>query len=50
MKRFAAVCASLLLFASVLRSQTVPELFHKAKDQVKSSSWQDALKRYLESA
>ena len=44
MKRFAAVCASLLLFASVLRSQTVPELFHKAKDQVKSSSWQDALK------
>jgi GWxTD domain-containing protein len=47
MKRFAAVFASLLLFlfgASALRAQALPELFMKVKEQVKSGSWQDALK------
>ena len=47
MKRIAAVFASLLLFlagASLLRAQTLPELFMKVKEQVKSGSWQDGLK------
>jgi GWxTD domain-containing protein len=33
-----------LLFSSVSLSQTVPELFARAKEQVKTGSWDDALK------
>lgn len=43
MKRLALVL-TLLLAAGVLAAQTVPELFQKAKAQVKGESWQDALK------
>lgn len=47
MKRLAAVCSLLILFlssASTLRAQTVQDLFMKVKEQVKSSSWGDAIK------
>ena len=47
MKRIAAVCSFLLLLfssASALRAQSFQELFMKVKDQVKNSSWQDAVK------
>jgi GWxTD domain-containing protein len=47
MKRVAAVVSSVVLFlltASLLRAQALPELFQKVKAEVKSSSWQDAIK------
>jgi len=45
MRRVAAGSAVLsLLLTGVLAAQTMPQLFQKAKEQVKSSSWQDALK------
>jgi GWxTD domain-containing protein len=43
MRRIALVL-TVLLSAGVLAAQTVPELFQKAKAQVKGESWQDALK------
>ena len=45
MRRIAAGSVFLsVLFTSVLAAQTLPQLFQKAKEQVKSSSWQEALK------
>ncbi len=38
------LAACLLLIAVSLPAQTLPELFHKAKAQVKGEAWQDALK------
>jgi len=43
MRRIAPVLA-LLLFASLSIAETVPELFARAKEQVKNGSWSDALK------
>jgi GWxTD domain-containing protein len=43
MKRSAALLAAFLLATSSL-AQTLPELFHKAKAQVKAESWAEALK------
>ena len=39
-----AGCFLLLLVTAPLSAQTLPELFHKAKAQVKGEAWQDALK------
>ncbi len=45
MTRFAARLGALVLFLSVpLSAQTLPELFQKAKAQVKGESWQEAMK------
>ena len=44
MKRYAAVCSLFVLLTGAVAAATLPELFMKAKEQVKSSSWQDALK------
>jgi GWxTD domain-containing protein len=43
MRRIAAAL-TLFLLASVSSSQTVPELFGRAKEQVKAGAWADALK------
>ncbi len=42
--RRAALLLSLLLFTVLALPETLPELFGKLKEQVKSSSWADALK------
>jgi GWxTD domain-containing protein len=44
MKRIAAVCAVFVLFTGAVAAASLSELFIKAKEQVKSSSWQDAIK------
>jgi GWxTD domain-containing protein len=43
MKR-AVLTVCVLLFASLSLAQTLPELFGKLKEQIKASSWPDALK------
>ncbi|HEX4440065.1 MAG TPA: GWxTD domain-containing protein [Thermoanaerobaculia bacterium] len=43
MRRIAPVLA-FLLFACLSLAETVPELFTRAKEQIKSASWSDALK------
>lgn len=44
MKRFAALPAALLLLASPSPAQSLPELFQKAKAQVRGESWTEALR------
>ena len=44
MKRIGAVFAAFLLFSAASPAQTLPELFQKAKAQVKGESWAEALK------
>jgi GWxTD domain-containing protein len=44
MKRFGAFLAALLLLSLPSLAQTLPELFQKAKAQVKGESWTEALK------
>ncbi len=44
MKRIGAVFATLLLLSVASAAQTLPELFQKAKAQVKGESWTEALK------
>jgi len=45
MRRLGALAAvSILLNVCVAAAQTLPELFQKAKAQVKGESWQNALK------
>ncbi len=44
MRRLGALAAVSLLFALSAPAQTLPELFHKAKAQVKGESWAEALK------
>ena len=46
MRRLRALLAVSLLLAASARSfaQTLPDLFNKAKDQIKAESWSDALK------
>ena len=44
MKRLGAYLAALLLVSTVSTAQTLPELFQKAKAQVKGESWTEALK------
>jgi GWxTD domain-containing protein len=43
MKRFGAVFATLLFVSAASLAQTLPELFQKAKAQVKGESWTEAL-------
>src|SRR5580765_8990700 len=42
--RRAALLLSLLMFTVLALPETLPELFGKLKEQIKSSSWADALK------
>ena len=44
MKRMGVVFAAVFLLARASSAQTLPELFQKAKAQVKGESWTDALK------
>lgn len=44
MRRLGALAAVSLLFALPAPAQTLPELFHRAKAQVKGESWAEALK------
>jgi GWxTD domain-containing protein len=44
MKRFGAYLAALLLTSAASLAQTLPELFQKAKAQVKGESWTEALR------
>jgi len=44
MKRIGAVFAALLFLSAASRAQSLPELFQKAKAQVKGESWAEALK------
>lgn len=44
MKRFGAVFAAFVLVVAASAAQTLPELFQKAKAQVKGESWTEALK------
>ncbi len=39
-----AFAAAVLLFASVGHAQTIPELFARAKQEIKSAAWADASK------
>jgi GWxTD domain-containing protein len=43
MRKLASTVALVLAFAAVSAAQTIPELFAKAKEQVKAGSWKDAL-------
>ena len=44
MTRFGALLSAFLLLSSTSAGQTLPELFQKAKAQVKGEAWSDALK------
>lgn len=44
MRRLGALAAVSLLCSIAATAETLPELFHKAKAQVKGEAWQDALK------
>src|SRR5512147_2607657 len=44
MTRFGALLSAFLLLSSTSAGQTLPELFQKAKAQVKGEAWRDALK------